>query len=143
MTPKDPDFEARCRESFARQRHLLSLGGRMTRIEPGLCEMELDHRDDLTQQNGYFHAGVTTTLADTAGGYAASTLLPPGWEVLAVEFKVNLLSPAVGERLVARARVLKSGRTLTVCSIEVDAIQDGEARTCAVMQQTIFNVAPR
>jgi uncharacterized protein (TIGR00369 family) len=141
--PRNPGFEAACRRSFGNQRHVAALGGTLGRVEPGYAEVELPHRPDLTQHGGYFHAGVVTTIADTAGGYAALTLLPAGGDVLAVEFKVNLLNPAEGERLVARGRVLKSGRTLTVCMVEVDAIKDGRARTCAVMQQTIFNVQPR
>jgi len=98
------------------------LGAAITRIEPGLVEIEAPFRPDLTQQHGYFHAGVMSALADTAGGYAGYTLFPADSSVLTVEFKINLVAPAQGDRLSARGRVVKSGRTLTVCALEVFAL---------------------
>ncbi|WP_236025234.1 PaaI family thioesterase [Arenibaculum pallidiluteum] len=142
-TPRNPEFEADIRASFARQGVMASFGARLARIAPGTCEIEVPWRPELTQQHGYFHAGVIATAADSAGGYAALSLLPKGADVLAVEFKINLMSPGEGELLVARGRVAKSGRTLTVCTVEVDVIRDGVARSCAIMQQTVFNLPPR
>jgi len=143
--PADPDFAARVRESFARQGFMALLGATITRVEPGLVEIEAPFRGDLTQQHGYFHAGVTSALADTAGGYAGYTLFPADSSVLTVEFKINLLAPAQGDRLSARGRVVKSGRTLTICALDVFALDgagdagDGANRTlCASGQQTLI-----
>jgi uncharacterized protein (TIGR00369 family) len=122
---EDPDFEQRVRASFARQRFMATLGARLARIAPGLCEIELDYREDLTQQHAFLHAGVSTAIADSAGGYAAYSLMPAGSSVLAVEFKVNLLEPARGQRFVARGRVIRPGRRLTVSELEVEAVSAG------------------
>jgi len=136
--PKDPDFENRVRENFDSQKVMHLIGARLMRVEPGVVEIEIDTREDLTQQNGYIHAGMVTTILDTACGYAAYTLMPVDSGVLSVEFKVNLLAPAKGERVVARAEVKRAGRTLTVCSADAFAI-DGEQETiCATMLATIF-----
>jgi len=134
--PQDPDYETKVRKSFARQSVMELFGARLTRVEPGLVEIELPYRADLTQQHGFLHAGVSTTIADSAGGYAAFSLMPPGSSVLAVEFKVNLLAPARGESFVARGRVVKPGRRLTVSEIEVEAIRDGVPKTCLFGLQT-------
>ncbi|KAA0683215.1 PaaI family thioesterase [Azospirillum brasilense] len=140
--PRDPDWEARCRASFEIQPICKTLGIELTWLEPGFCEMRLPFRADLTQQHGFFHAGMVSTLADNAGGYAGYTLMPAGSEVLAVEFKVNLMSPAKGEVMIARARVLKPGRTLTVTSVEISMLDGGMEKDCAIMQQTLFCQAP-
>jgi len=134
---QDPDFERRVRASFARQAFMATLGARLTRLEPGLCEIELDHRPDLCQQHGYLHAGVSASVADSAGGYAAYSLMPAGSSVLSVEFKVNLLAPARGSRFVGRGRVLRAGRNLTVCTLELEALEGDVRRTCLVGQQTL------
>ena len=133
-TPRDPDFEARVRASFARQRFMATLGATLERVAPGEVTIALPFRDDLTQQHGFLHAGVVTAVVDSACGYAALSLMEPGAGVVSVEFKLNLLAPAVGERFVATARVLKAGRTLTVCGGE---LTNGEA-TVAVMQATMM-----
>jgi uncharacterized protein (TIGR00369 family) len=143
MTPRDPDFEARVRASFDRQKVMRLIGARMTRVEPGLAEIELPFRDDLTQQHGFFHAGITSTIADSAGGYAAYSLFPPDSSVLTVEFKMNLLAPADGERLVATARVVRSGRTLTVCDLEAHVFRGGVATLCAKGLSTLMCLAGR
>lgn len=142
FTPSDPGFERRVRESFARQAFMATLGARLLGAEPGVVEIELAPRPDLTQQNGYVHAGAVTSIADSACGYAAYTLMPADSGVLSVEFKVNLLAPAVGDRLVATGRVVRAGRTLTVCQGEVVAFTGGEMRTVAVMQATMMRVDP-
>ncbi len=99
--------------------------------------IEVPFHDDLTQQERYFHGAVTGAVADTAGGYAALTLAPPGREVLTVEYKVNFLAPAWGEKLVARGEVVSAGRRLFVCRAEVAAVENGEERTCATLLQTV------
>ena len=104
FVPQDTDFEARVRESFARQGAMETIGARLRWVAPGAAEIELPFRADLTQQHGYLHAGIVTAVVDSACGYAAMSLTPPGADVLSVEFKINLLSPAAGELLVARAR---------------------------------------
>jgi uncharacterized protein (TIGR00369 family) len=123
--PLDPDFEKRVRDSFARQAFMRALGAELLQIAPGEVHIALPHKPDLTQQHGYFHGGVVATIADTAAGYAALTLFPKGTGVLTTEFKINLLRPAEGERLVARGRVIKPGRTLSICQSDVYA-ENGE-----------------
>jgi uncharacterized protein (TIGR00369 family) len=115
MVSSDREFERRVRESFASQRVMETIGARLARVEPGEVEIELAYDQRLTQQTGFLHAGVVTAVLDSACGYAAYSLMEPGSEVLSIEFKVNLLAPAVGEKLVARASVVRAGRTITVC----------------------------
>ena len=141
--PADDGFEARVRGSFARQGIMDLIGARMTRVEPGLVEIELPFRQDLSQQHGFFHAGVTSTIADSAGGYAAYSLFPATASVLTVEYKVNLIAPADGERLVARGRVVKPGRSLTLCDLEVTAFKGGAGKLCAKGLQTIMQIDGR
>lgn len=136
--PPDPHFAARIRESFARQRVMAFLGASLSRVEPGRVEITLPFREDLTQQHGYVHAGIITSIADSACGYAALSLMPAGSEVLSVEFKVNLLRPAAGESFLATATVLKSGRTLTVVRADVVAIAHGSSECVAAMQATMI-----
>lgn len=133
---QDPDFAARVRASFERQLVMGTIGAELTRIEPGLCEIQLDYRKDLTQQHGYLHAGIATTIADSAGGYAAYSLMPKEASILAVEFKVNLVRPAKGQRFRARGEVLQPGRRLSVCRIQVEAIDGEDVRVCLIGQQT-------
>jgi uncharacterized protein (TIGR00369 family) len=139
--PSDPQYEKRVRESFARQGAMVHLGATMASVEPGRCEVELPFRPELSQQHGYFHAGVVSAIVDSAGGYAALTLFDEGSEVLTVEFKINLIAPADGERLIAKGRVVRSGRTLTVCTGEVRSIRGDTHKTCAIMQQTLMRIA--
>lgn len=138
--PHNPDWEAVVRGSFARQGVMTLIGAKMGALAPGHCEIRLAYRNDLTQQNGFFHAGVTSTIVDSAGGYAGLTLMPAGADVLTVEFKLNLLAPADGEFLVAEGQVLKSGRNLVIARGEVYAIKNGKATHCATMQQTLMTM---
>ena len=137
---RDPDYEARVRESFARQQVMTKLGAEMILVSPGWVEIDMAYQEDLTQQHGFLHAGIVATLLDSACGYAAYTLMEPGDNVVAVEFKTNFLRPATGERLVARARVLRSGRSLTVCTGDAFMLQAGAESHVAVMQSTIMKV---
>jgi uncharacterized protein (TIGR00369 family) len=137
--PLNPAFAEEVRNSFAQQKIMSIFGARLSKVVPGLIEIELPYRDDLTQQHGYLHAGVVTTIADSACGYAAYTLMPPNSEVLSVEFKVNLLRPAKGESFLARAEVIKAGKTLTVVRADVTATSsNGESTLVATMLATII-----
>lgn len=142
-TPRDPDFEARVRSSFAAQKFMETLGARLERVAPGEVEIALPFRADLTQQHGYLHAGVAAALADSACGYAALTLMEPGAAVLSVEFKLNVLAPAEGSRFAAVGKVVRAGRTLTVCSAEVRALQDERDSVVAMMQATMMAIRDR
>ena len=114
------------------------LGARLTELKPGMAELRTRYREELTQQHGYFHAGVSGSLADVACGYAAYTLMPEDSSVLTVEYKINLLAPAEGEELIVRARVMRSGRTLKICTADVFA-KRGETEThCATMLSTMM-----
>jgi uncharacterized protein (TIGR00369 family) len=137
-TPRDPDFERRVRESFGRQKFMATLGATLDVVRAGEVQIGFSHRDELTQQHGYLHAGVLASVADSACGYAALSLMEQGCGVLSVEFKINMLAPAVGARFVAIGRVVRSGRTLTVCSGEVRAA-DGTS-LIAMMQATMMAV---
>lgn len=143
FTPANPDFEARTRDSFARQGIMGLIGARMERVEPGLVEIVLPYRPDLGQQHGFFHAGVTSTIADSAGGYAAFTLFPAEASVLTTEYKINLLAPADGRMLRALGRVVKPGRTLSVCDVEVFVEKDGAERLCAKVLQSLITLHGR
>jgi uncharacterized protein (TIGR00369 family) len=135
MTPaarwaaQDPAFEASVRASFARQAFMTTLRARIVHIAPGELDLSAPFAAAFGQQNGYWHAGAVASLADSANGYAAFTLAPPGSDVLAVEFKINLLAPARGDRFLACGRVVRPGRTLTVCQAEVFAETAGAADT--------------
>ena len=136
--PGDPGIVDRIRASFARQRLMRTLGAELAAVRRGEVEIALPFRDDLTQQHGYLHAAAVTAIVDSACGYAALTLMEPGVEVLSVEFKVNLLAPAAGERFLAVGRVLRSGRTLTVCSGEVHAVIGASRKLICAMQATMI-----
>ena len=144
MTPADPNYAARVRTSFGRQQVMALLGAHLRTVDPGLIEIVLPCREELSQQHGFMHAGVVTTIADSACGYAALSLMPPGVGVLTIEFKVNLLNPAAGVRLVAQGRVAKPGRTLMVCTADVTAERaDGTTHSVALMQATMMVVRDR
>jgi len=141
--PSNPSFADEVRQSFAKQAIMGLIGGELTRVEPGVVEITLPYRADLTQQDGYVHAGIVATIADSACGYAAYSLMPPESEVLAVEFKVNLMRPAKGELFVAHAEVIKPGRTLTVVRADVFATSGGERQLVATMQGTMMRLPRR
>ena len=132
------DIEQRIRESFARQAIMTTIGASITHIGPGEVTIELPFRVEITQQHGFVHAGVVTTIVDNACGYAALSLMPPAAAVLTVKYKVNFLSPAVGDKLVATGRVLRPGRTLMVCLGEVVALTDGREKAVATMLATMI-----
>lgn len=134
----DPGYARRVRESFARQGLMKHLGARLARLTAGECEIRVPFRPGLAQQHGYFHAGVSGALADNACGYAAYTLMPADSTVLTVEYKINLLAPADGQELIARARVLRSGKTLKICSADVSVRKRGKRTHCATVLATVM-----
>jgi uncharacterized protein (TIGR00369 family) len=141
--PRDESYESRVRASFDRQRAMHTIGARLVRVEPGEVELELPFREDLTQQHGFLHAGIVTALVDSACGYAALSLMDADSAVLSVEYKVNLLAPAIGERMRAIGRVIKPGRTLLVCAGEVIAVAGGAETVVTAMQGTMMAVRGR
>lgn len=140
FTPKNPEFAVRVRDSFSRQGAMALIGARLARVEAGLVDIAVEFRPDLAQQHGYFHGGIVGMIADSAGGYAAFTLMPADASVLTVEYKINLLAPSHGTRLIARGRVSKPGRTLTVCHIDVFVERDGQEHVCATLLQTLMTM---
>jgi uncharacterized protein (TIGR00369 family) len=139
-TPVDPDVTTRIRASFERQGLMRLIDAHLARVEPGRVHITLQRRPEVSQQHGYIHAGATSAIADSAGGYAALTLMPGDTEVLTVEYKLNLLAPAAGDLREAVGVVLKSGRTLTVCRLDVFALTDDERKLVAAGQQTLISV---
>ena len=141
--PSNPHFEEAVRNSFAAQQLMATIGARLTLVAAGEIEIRVRFRPDLTQQHGFLHAGVVTSALDTACGYAAFSLMPDGVGVLTVEFKTNLLAPARGEELIARGRVVRVGRTITVCQADASMISDGVETSVATMLATIMMVRDR
>ncbi|HKU98221.1 MAG TPA: PaaI family thioesterase [Vineibacter sp.] len=136
----DTGYADRVRASFGRQAFMDHLGAHLTCVEPGRCEVAATHRPQLTQQHGYFHGGVMASLADSAAGYAAYSLMPADATVLTVEYKLNILRPGQGQRLVARAQVVKPGRTLTVVQADVFAIDGDRETLCLTSLQTLMRL---
>ena len=135
--------ESIVRESFSRQGVMKTLGAEISVLHHGQVEIRVGYRPTLTQQNGFIHAGVLTTILDSACGYAAMSVGPEKHDVLSVEFKVNLLAPAKGERFVARAAVKRAGKNLTVCTADAFAIQNGQEKVVATMLATMMNISPK
>lgn len=136
----NPAYAQRVQESFERQKIMVLLGARLARVVPGECAIELAYRPELTQQHGYFHGGIIGTIADSAGGYAALSLMPHDASVLTVEYKMNLLAPGDGEKLIARGQVLKAGRTLVVAQVNVVVNKGGRETLCATVLQTLITM---
>jgi uncharacterized protein (TIGR00369 family) len=143
LVPADPDYEARVRASYARQRFMAGMGAALTRVVPGEVEIELPFDESLTQQHGFVHGGAIASALDTACGFAASTLMPADAGVLTVEFKTNFMAPALGERFRFAAHVRRAGRTVTFVEAEAIALAQGRARTIATMQATMMTVLGR
>ena len=133
-------LETRIQNSFEQQRVMRLLNAKLAKVSPGEVHIELPFQPQLTQQHGYLHAGIITTVVDSACGYAAYVLMPPESEVLSVEFKINFLHPARGERFLAVGKVVKPGRTLMICSGELHAFEAGEQKQVALMQATMICV---
>jgi uncharacterized protein (TIGR00369 family) len=136
--PADPRYAERVRASFARQGAMRLVGAELLEVAPGYCAIALVPRPEVAQQHGYVHAGVVAAIVDSAGGYAGFTLFPTDASVLTVEYKLNLLAPATGDRLIAEGFVVKPGRTLVITRGEVHAERDGTRTLVALMQQTLM-----
>ena len=141
--PRNPAYAERVQSSFDRQQAMKLLGAKLARLAPGECDIELPFKAELTQQHGYFHGGIIGTIADSAGGYAAFTLMPPDSSVLTVEYKMNLLAPGDGDLLIARGRVLKSGRTLVVAQVDAFVRKEGREALCATLLETLITMHGR
>lgn len=133
---------AKVRRSFESQPLMGFIGAQLTHLAPGECVIELPYREALSQHHGYFHGGVIGMLADNAGGFAGYTVMPDEASVLTVEYKINLMAPAVGEHMIAEGSVVRAGRNLVVTRAEVFVTQAGERRHCASMQQTLMTMHP-
>jgi uncharacterized protein (TIGR00369 family) len=133
-----PEYETRCRSSFEKQQFMTTLGARLVSVRPGEVVIELPSGAHLKQQHGFLHAGAVTSIVDSACGFAALSLMPADAAVLSVEFKINLLKPAAGPMFRATGKVLKAGKTLSVCTGTVEALEDDEWSIIAVMQATMF-----
>lgn len=138
--PSDSGYENRVRTSFARQNLMSTIGAKLHKVAPGEIHIQMPFRSELTQQNGYIHAGIITSIVDSACGYAAYTLTPVESEVLSVEFKINFLRPAVGDFFIGTGKVIKQGRKLTVCSGEAFAFDNNREKLIAAMQATIMTI---
>lgn len=136
--PRDPDFERRVRDSFARQQVMDFLGASLGVVSPGYCEIELPYRAELSQQHGFFHGGIVGTIADSAAGYAGYSLMPHDASVLTVEYKLNLIAPADGDKLIARGRVIRPGRNLVTTEADIFVSKDGREKQCGVLLQTLM-----
>jgi len=143
FTAQDPAFESRVRASFDRQQFMATIGARLARVAPGEVDIALTRRAELVQQHGFLHAGVLASAADSACGYAALSLMPAGAAVLSIEFKVNLLAPAAGDKFLARGRVIRAGRTVTVCWGEVVSLDGENEKVVATMVGTMMTVRDR
>lgn len=136
--PADPGFEARVRDSFSRQPAMHLIGAVLTTVKPGFCEVEMPRKAEVTQQHGFVHGGIVGMIADSAAGYAAYSLFPADATVLTVEYKMNLMAPADGDRLLARAQVTRHGRTLTIVGFDVFAEKSGKMLHCATGLGTLM-----
>ncbi|NNG01286.1 MAG: PaaI family thioesterase [Desulfobacteraceae bacterium] len=130
-TPSDPCFEKKVRDSFLRQKFMTTIGAQLVSIEPGICEIHLPYKPGLSQQHGFFHAGVIGTIADNCAGYAAFSLMDADSSVLSVEYKLNLLAPGDGEMLIGQGKVIKPGRTLTICRSTIYVVKNNTKKRCA------------
>ena len=141
--PADDAFAQRVRDSFDKQGIMAHIGARLGEVRPGYCEIELPYSDAVSQQHGFFHGGVVGTIADSAGGYAAYSLMGADDGVLTVEYKLNLMAPADGDELIDRGYVVRPGRTLTVSRADVMVVKDGQPVACAALQQTLMRIQGR
>ena len=143
MADDDDRIERRVRDSFAKQGLMQTLGATLSRIAPGQVDIALTPKPEVSQQHGFVHAGAVSAIADSAAGYATLSVMPMGRGVLTAEFKINLLAPATGERIIARGRVVKAGRTLTLAQADVFAQSQGKERLIALLTATMMTIEGR
>jgi len=139
--PPDPDYARRVRDNFNQQQLMKTIGARLVKVAPGEVRIEIPFNLAFTQQHAYMHAGIIATIVDNACGFAAYTLMPAASEVLAVEYKINFLLPAKGDRFIGIGKVIKPGRTLTVCEGRVLAFEQDQEQLIATMQATSVSLA--
>jgi len=135
-----PEYRFKVEESFASQNFMEHIGAELIDVQPGFCEIHVPFNENLTQQNGFFHAGVISTVADNTAGYASLSLMKEHSMVLSVEFKLNLMRPGAGEKLIGKGQVLKYGKTLTVCRSDVYIVKNGVEKLCAAAQLTMIEL---
>ncbi len=138
--PKSNTYQKKVEESFQRQKFMKFINAKLIDVQPGYCEIHIPYDPNLTQQHGFFHAGIISTIADNTAGYAAFSLMEENSSVLTVEFKLNLMSPGDGELLIGKSNVLKNGRTLTICRSEVFIVKNGKEKLCAASQSTLIEL---
>ena len=141
--PAYAGYAERVRASFARQGAMALMGAELIAIEPGFCAIALKPRPEVSQQHGFVHAGALSAIADSAAGYAALSMMPMDRGVLTTEFKINLLAPATGERIIARGKVVKAGRTLTLAQTEVFSESEGKEQLIALLTATLMTIEGR
>ena len=139
--PRNPEFAARTQESFANQTFMKSIGAFLENVVPGSVTIRLPKRDDLLQQHGFFHGGLVGSIADNAGGYSAFSLMRTQDSVLTVEYKINIMAPAVGDELLAIGQVIRAGKTLSVCRSDIYAVENGVRKHCASLLGTFMTMA--
>jgi len=140
---KFKDYEKKVVESFHRQKFMEHIQARLVEVKPGFCEIHVPYQEALTQQHGFFHAGVVSTIADNAAGYASFSLMEENSSILTVEYKLNLISPADGELLMGKSHVIKNGKTLSICRTDVFVVKNGEEKLCAIAQSTLMELKNR
>ncbi|WP_024770294.1 PaaI family thioesterase [Aquimarina macrocephali] len=138
--PKSATYKKKVKESFERQQFMKLINAQLIDVQPGYCEIHVPYHSSLTQQHGFFHAGIISTIADNAAGYAGFSLMEENSSVLTVEFKINLMAPGDGELLIGKSSVLKNGRTLTICKSEIFIIKNGNEKLCAAAQLTLIEL---
>lgn len=140
FNPQFPEYKSKVEDSFASQKFMEHIGAELIDVQPGYCEIHVPFNESLTQQSGFFHAGVISTVADNVAGYASLSLMKEDSMVLSVEFKLNLMRPGAGEKLIGKGQVLKYGKTLTVCRADVFIVKDGVEKLCAAAQLTMIEL---
>ena len=138
--PKFIEFKKKVEESFKRQKFMELINAKLVDVRPGFCEIHIPYNLTLTQQHGFFHTGIISTIADNTAGYASFSLMEESSSILTVEFKLNLMSPGDGEVLIGRSNVIKKGKTLIICRSEVFIIKDGKEKLCAAAQSTLIEL---
>lgn len=142
ITISDPDYAARVRRAFEGQPYMHFIGAEMTGLSPGSCEIRLPYRPELSQHDGFFHGGVIGAIADNACGFASYTVAAAEQSILTVEYKMNIVSPGIGEALAARGRIVKPGRRLVIAQADVYAIRDGREKLVATSLSTLMLLDP-
>ncbi len=141
LEPKTKDYKKKVKDSFECQKFMKFINAQLVDVQPGFCEIHIPYNENLTQQHGFFHAGIISTVADNTAGYAAFSLMDKNSSVLTVEFKINLISPGDGNLLIGKSKVIKNGRTLAVCQSEVFTVKNDKEKLCAVAQLKLIELS--